>query len=81
MNLQTRKLNLIENLLLLQNEKALQEIENLLNSFKNKHIASELMPMSLDEFYSRNSKSQKEIAEGKLVSQQDVKKHFERKKK
>ena len=80
MNLQTRKLHLIEDLLLLQNEKALMQIEKLLNSFKGKHIASNLTPMSLEEFYSRNNQSQKEIAEGKLISQKDVRKHFERKK-
>lgn len=80
MNLQTRKLHLIEDLLLLQNDKVLREVEKLLNSFKGKHLVSDLTPMSLEEFYSRNNQSQKEIAEGKLISQKDVKKHFEKKK-
>ena len=81
MNQQARKLHLIEDLLLLQNEKALIAIEKLLNSFKGKHIASDLTPMSLEEFYARNRRSQKEISEGKLIAQQDVKKHFDLKQK
>ncbi len=81
MNQQTRKLHLIEDLLLLQNEKALIAVENLLNSFKGKHIASDLTPMRLEEFYARNRQSQKEILEGKLIAQQDVKKHFDSKRK
>jgi|GEM_PF-903189 len=33
-------------------------------------------PMSLDEFYARNARSQEEIRAGKLVSHKEVKKHF-----
>ncbi len=35
-----------------------------------------LKPMSLDEFYARNAQSQKEIKEGKLFTQEEVKKKF-----
>lgn len=35
-----------------------------------------LKPMSEKEFLNRNSKSQKDIRQGKLVNQKDVKKRF-----
>jgi len=36
----------------------------------------DLKPMSLEEFYARNAQSQKEIKEGKLLTQEEVKKRF-----
>jgi len=60
----------------LQNEKVLIQIEKLISSFKEKHIASDLTPMSLEEFYSRNLQSEKEISDGKLISHEGVKRHF-----
>ena len=79
MNAQARKLNLIENLILLQDETILRKIEIFFQSFHQTPKISKLTPMSLEEFYARNRQSQKEITEGKLISQSDVKKHFERK--
>jgi len=79
MNIQARKLNLIEHLLLLQDEKTLSKIENFFESFQKKHDLLHLTPMSLEEFYTRNRQSQKEIIEGKLIAQNEVKKHFTRK--
>jgi len=38
MNIQARKLNLIEHLLLLQDEKTLSKIENFFESFQKKHV-------------------------------------------
>lgn len=35
-----------------------------------------LKPMSLREFYARNAQSQKEIKQGKLLTEEDVKKRF-----
>lgn len=80
MNFQARKLHLIEDLLLQQDDKILRKVEKLLDSFKTKRLVSDLSPMSLEEFYARNNQSQKEITEGKLISQKDVKKHFEKRK-
>ena len=79
MNIQVRKLNLIEHLLLLQDEKMLSKLEDFFESFQKKHDLSQLTPMSLEEFYARNRQSQKEIIEGKLIVQNEVKKHFEKK--
>lgn len=80
MNFQARKLHLIEDLLQQQDDKILRKVEKLLNSFKTKRLVSDLSPMSLEEFYARNNQSKKEITEGKLISQKDVKNHFEKRK-
>ncbi|MBI2966609.1 MAG: hypothetical protein HYY40_02190 [Bacteroidetes bacterium] len=79
MNTQARKLNLIEYLLILQDEQILDKIETLLKPLRKNRKSIGIVPMTLEEFYSRNRYSQKEIAEGKLISHNDVKKHFERK--
>lgn len=43
---------------------------------KLKKALADLTPMTLDEFYERNRQSQNEIAEGLLITQNEVKKHF-----
>lgn len=80
MNIQTRKFNLIERLMLLQDEKILERIEKMLLSFKKQSkTRMHFSPMTLEEFYARNSQSQQEISEGKLLEQREVKKYFEQK--
>lgn len=75
MNILAKKLNLIEYLIALQDEQILSKIEALLKPFQKQKTKS-ISPMKLEEFYARNRQSQKEIAEGKLISQDDVKKHI-----
>lgn len=72
MNIETRKLSLIEYLLQVNDEELLNKVELLFR----KATSSKDAPMSLDEFYARNSRSQKEIKEGKLISHADIKKRF-----
>ena len=74
MNTQTRKLNLIEHLVLLQDEQILGKIEKFFSSFRQTKKASAKIPMSLEEFYSRIEASEKAIKEGKVISQEDLEK-------
>ena len=76
MDLQTRKLQFIEEYLSLTNTSIIDKLEKLLLQEKKKSGKSKLSAMSLDEFYLRNAKSQMEIKTGKLISQSDVKKYF-----
>lgn len=48
---------------------------------KSKISSAKFSPMSLEEFYKRNQQSQKEIVAGHLITQSNVKKHFEGKRK
>lgn len=72
MNIETRKLSLIEYLVQVNDEELLNKIEQLFR----KSDSSKNSPMSLDEFYTRNSRSQKEIKEGKLIPHSEIKKRF-----
>ena len=75
MNLQARKLNLIDFLLRLQDESIIKKIEGILTSSK-KTTDLILKPFTEEEFYARNERSQKDIREGKLVSHKEVKARF-----
>ena len=80
MELQSRKLQFIEEYLRLTNESIIAKLETLLHKEKQKVGKEKLSAMSLEEFYLRNAKSQAQIKAGKLISQQDAKKYFQKKK-
>ena len=70
MNIQARKLTLVEKLIHLNDESLISKIEKLVNSKKS----VELSPMSLEEFYSRIDKSEEAIKKGQVISQNDLEK-------
>ncbi len=70
MNIQARKLTLIETLIHLNDESLINKIEKLVQSKKD----AELSPMSSDEFYSRIDKSENAIKKGQVISQKDLEK-------
>ncbi len=70
MNIQARKLTLVETLIHLNDESLISKIEKLVNSKKS----VELSPMSLEEFYSRIDKSEEAIKKGQVISQNDLEK-------
>ncbi len=51
-------------------------IKNLLAYGKAKRYESRLLPMSKDEFYSRNTLSRKAIESGSLIGQSEIRKYF-----
>ena len=53
------------------------EVETKEESSKMNTKVDSIVPMSLEEFYERNEQSQNEIADGKLITQSDIKKHFQ----
>lgn len=73
MNIQARKMSLIETLIQINDSSILEKVEKLLLSKKNTILA----PMSLDEFYSRIENSEKAIQKGKIISQEDLEKESE----
>jgi hypothetical protein len=80
MDLQSRKLQFIEEFLRLTNENVIEKLEALLLKEKKKKRKGSTNRMSLEEFYLRNARSQSEIKAGNIISQQDVRKHFQNKK-
>ena len=71
MDLKTRKLNAIEYLIGLQDEKAFSRIEATILQSK-KEIERKLKPLSQKQLLERAKKSNKDYASGKVKSQEEL---------
>ena len=76
MNLQTQKLNIIESLLQLNDKNVLTEIETYLKS-KLAVTAENKKPFTKKELINRATKSNKNIASGKVLTQSKLEKTSE----
>lgn len=74
MNLQTRKLNFIEELLRVTDEKIISKLEGYLKEEKKKIYEKELKPMRHKDFYEMIDQSLKDSKEGRVISNSDLKK-------
>lgn len=74
MNIQTRKLSLIEDFLRITDAKLISKIEEMLRAEKAKAYEKSLKPMSTKDFYAMVDESIKDVKEGKLSSQEEFKK-------
>lgn len=70
MDLQTRKINFIQDFLKIESEKAIAQFEKLLK--KETVNNSEFKPMSINEFHSRIEKSTKDSRNGKVTDVEDL---------
>ena len=71
MDIQTRKIVFIQEILKLQNEDLLLRLEHLLRSEKTDKC-NNFEPMSTDEFYKRIEQSMKDSDEEKLTNSKDL---------
>lgn len=70
MDLQTRKLNFIQDFLKLESEKTIAQFEKLLrNTVANEE---ELNPMTVDEFHKRINQSLEDVKNGKVTDANDL---------
>ena len=69
MDLQTRKLNFIQEFLKLESENAIVKFEKLL---KKNNVATDFSSMSLDEFHNRILKSDVDSKNGKVTNVEDL---------
>ena len=69
MDLQTRKLNFIQEFLKLESENAIVKFEKLL---KKNNVATDFNSMSLDEFHNRILKSDVDSKNGKVTNVEDL---------
>ncbi len=75
MDLQTRKLNIIEYLIGLRDEKIFDMIESTIIESKSKQVAEKnVKPLSKQELIDRAKKSSSEYNNGKFVSQSQLEK-------
>lgn len=73
MDIQARKLNLIEEFLKISDENIIEKLEYFINIEKQKQYDKDIKPMSLDEFYDMIDQAKQDKANGRLVSHEDLK--------
>ena len=72
MDIQTRKIEFVQEFLKIQNEELILRLENLLQSEAELKIDGEFQPMSLEEFNSRIDKSLEDSKNGRLTKSNDL---------
>ncbi|MBK8806768.1 MAG: hypothetical protein IPO21_09030 [Bacteroidales bacterium] len=77
MNLQTRKINFVQEFLRLQNEEIISGLENLLKAKKIEQYEKKLIPMSSDQFNQEIDQALLDSEEDRITSAKDIKKKFQ----
>ncbi len=73
MNIDARKLTIIEKFIHIQNDDIIKQFENILAATKNTHKSKNFESFTIDEYHSRIKKSMKDSKNGKLISHKDLK--------
>jgi hypothetical protein len=73
MNIQARKLSLIEEFLRINDEQIIVKLESFLKYEKARVLENELKPMSVNEFYELIDKSLDDSKNGRIISTNDLK--------
>jgi hypothetical protein len=76
MDIQARKLNLIEEFIRITDESIIEKLEFLVRTEKKKLYERELKPMSLNEFHEMIDQARDDKANGRVVSHDDLKKRI-----
>ncbi len=69
LKIQDRKLNIIEQLIILNDDDVFKQVEDIINNSLNRPIISKF---SMTELKNRAKKSNEEIKNGNLISQEDI---------
>jgi len=73
MDLQTRKLNLIQELLRVGNEEVVSKLEKILKTERKTQFEKSLSPMSEEEFNKSIENAEADIKNGRVVAARDLK--------
>lgn len=73
MNLEARKISLVQEFLRIDNEKIISALENLLHKSKSESFDENLKPISLDQLNSEIDKAIDDEYKGKLINAKDLK--------
>jgi hypothetical protein len=76
MNLQSRKLQVLQDVMLVDDEQTLHGIEELLHSRRVGAYERTLVPMTEDELRERVRQSEKDFEQGRVVEAQDLLNRF-----
>ena len=78
MNIEARKISLIQEFLKIDNEKIISALENLLKKSKKEIFEENLKPMSLDEFNNQIDKAIDDEMHHRLITAKDLKKKVQK---
>lgn len=73
MNIQAKKLALIEEFIRINDEEFISKIELLIKTERKRLLDNEKQPMSLDEFYEMIDLAKQDSDHGRVISHQDLK--------
>jgi len=80
MDIQTKKINFIEEFLRIQNEGVINLLEAVLKKEKSKLYKESLKPMTLDELNLRITEAEQDIKEGRVYTTDELRHNFKIKK-
>lgn len=78
MNLEARKISLIQEFLRIDNEKLITALENLLYKTKTEFFEENLKPMSLEDFNREIDKAINDEEKNRLIPAEDLKKKIQK---
>ena len=78
MNLEARKISLIQEFLRIDNEKIISALENFLHKNKSEIFEQNLKPMSLEDFNREIDKALDDEKNNRIISAQDLKKQIQK---
>jgi hypothetical protein len=73
MDLQTRKIEFVQEFLRLQSEEIISGLEKFLRKEKREYFEKQLTPMSIDQFHHEIDQSMKDSEEGRIISARELK--------
>lgn len=73
MNIQARKLNLIEEFLRISEESIIEKLEYFMISEKEKQYEKDLKPMSIKEFHEMIDQAKQDKANGRVIPHEELK--------
>jgi len=74
MDIQTKKLKLIEDFLSISDEILLDKLDHLIKKEKHKNYSKNLQPMSMDEFHEMVNEAIEDYEKGNTIPQEDLEK-------
>ncbi len=72
MDLQTRKLRMIEYLLSVQDEGLFKSLEEVIDTLKSRNKSGEFKPLTTDEIIERALEAEKDIESGNFITQEEL---------
>ncbi|WP_312400075.1 hypothetical protein [Chryseobacterium sp.] len=73
MNLEARKISLVQEFLRIDNEEIISALENVLHKIKSENFDENLKPMSLDQFNDEIDKAIDDEANDRIINIKDLK--------